>query len=73
MNAMFRWAPDLDNWHKEGRGVYVSNDGLSRVVHIGNGWVPSLRATLDDVWQEAGIRYLALHAAQDHCRRERNR
>lgn len=70
---MFRkFTPDLDNWRKEGRGVYVSNDGLSKVEHRRNRWVPFTRATPDDPWQESRSHYGALHAAQSHCNRHHN-
>ncbi len=69
MRLNFRFEPDLLNWHKEGRGVYVSNDGLQRVEKNGNQWTSAVRATIDEPWEPTGNYYGALHAAQDCCRR----
>ena len=68
---MFRcFTPDLTNWHTEGRGVYVHNNGMAKVEKRGNRWVPFIRSSVDACWQESRYVYGALHAAQDDCRRE---
>lgn len=68
MPAFFRFKPDLSNWRREARGVYVANDGLSQVVHRNARWIAFVRDSLDQRWRES-LAYAALHAAQDDCRR----
>ncbi len=71
---MVRFAPDLLNWHKEGKGVYVRNDGEAKVEKHGDRWTPYFRIE-DRSWvafmmHNEPIEYLSLHAAHDHVRRE---
>ena len=66
----FRWTPDLTTWHRQARGTYASNDGLSCARRQLNGrWVCSIRPDLESKWQESPYRWGALHAAQSECRR----
>ncbi len=63
-----RFTPDTLNWHREGKGVWVSNDGLARATKEGNVWRPSVRPDLDAPWRESRYVYGALHAGQSACR-----
>ena len=66
---MFKFKPDTVNWHREGKGVWVSNDGLRKCEKRGNDWLPSVRPDVDSEWEDGKWLYGALHAAQDECRR----
>ena len=60
-------VPDLDSWHKEGKGVYVSNDGFKRVSQRNGLWFPSTRESLDTEWTEQQSGYRTLTIAQLAC------
>lgn len=66
---LFHFTPDLTNWHKEGHGIYVSHDSLSRCERVASHWEVATRKRTDDSWRHDRSVYGTLHAAQDACRR----
>ena len=69
LNEMFKFQPDIVNWHKESKGTWVSNDGLRKCRKIKSTWLPSIRLDVEAEWEDSKWLFGALHAAQDECRR----
>jgi hypothetical protein len=74
MRYFYKFQPDMVTFRKEGRGRYISTDGLCKCEKVGNQWTAAVRRTIDEAWvEDTRYAWSALHAAQDECRRMKSK